>query len=59
MANKSFTKRLKLTKNGKILTRKGGINHFNAKKDRSKQMERKRSGTMILSNKDRGRFLKG
>ncbi|MBI1998825.1 MAG: 50S ribosomal protein L35 [Parcubacteria group bacterium] len=57
MANKSFTKRLKLTKNGKIITRKGGINHFNAKKSRSKQMERKRPGIMTLSNKDRGRFL--
>ncbi|MBI3019737.1 MAG: 50S ribosomal protein L35, partial [Parcubacteria group bacterium] len=54
MANKSFTKRLKLTKNGKIITRKGGINHFNAKKTRSKQMERKRPGVMTLSNKDRG-----
>lgn len=57
MANKSFTKRLKLTKNGKILTRKGGINHFNAKKSRGKQMKIKRPGTMLLSNKNRGRFL--
>lgn len=35
--NKSFTKRLKLTKNGKVLARKPGRNHFNAKESRQKQ----------------------
>ena len=55
--NKSFSKRLKVTKNGKILTRKGGINHFNAKKSREKQLDKKRPGGFNISNKARHRFL--
>ncbi len=55
--NKSYTKRLKLTKSGKVISRKGGINHFNAKKSRSKQMAQKRAGMFLLSPKARGRFL--
>ena len=33
--NKSLTKRLKITKNGKILSRAPGFNHFNAKQSRT------------------------
>lgn len=55
--NKSFTKRLKVTRTGKILARKPGQNHFNAKARRRKQLSGKRMGTFPLSNKDRGRFL--
>ena len=29
--NKSFSKRLKVTRTGKIIARKAGKNHFNAK----------------------------
>ena len=29
--NKSYSKRLKLTKNGKVIANKPGIKHFNAK----------------------------
>ena len=36
--NKSFTKRLRVTKNGKIVSRKPGFRHFNAKQSRSKQL---------------------
>ena len=36
--NKSFSKRLKVTRTGKIVARKPGKNHFNAKEGRSKQM---------------------
>ena len=39
--NKSFTKRLKITKKGKIISRKAGQNHFNAKSSRSKQLSAK------------------
>jgi ribosomal protein L35 len=49
--NKSFTKRLKITKNGKILAGKGGGNHFNAKESRSKQLNRKRGQQITFSNK--------
>jgi len=55
--NKSFTKRLKITKTGKILARKPGGNHFNAKKRRVKQMEQKRWRNFELKPKDKSRFL--
>jgi ribosomal protein L35 len=55
--NKSYTKRLRVTKNGKILSRKSGQNHFNAKESRSSQLNKKRSMTLELKPKDRARFL--
>ncbi len=36
--NKSYSKRLKVTKSGKIISRKPGFNHFNAKQSRTKQL---------------------
>ena len=36
--NKSFSKRLKVTRTGKIIARKPGKNHFNAKESRANQM---------------------
>ncbi len=58
-SNKSFTKRLRVTKNGKILRRKSGGNHYNAKESRSTQLNRKSNKPMQMSAKDRGRFLPG
>jgi len=55
--NKSFTKRLRQTKKGKLIARKPGKGHFNAKKSRSKQLGGKRSAKISLSNKDRSRYL--
>ncbi|MGB8816072.1 MAG: 50S ribosomal protein L35 [Minisyncoccia bacterium] len=55
--NKSFTKRLRVTKNGKILARKAGQNHFNAKESRGAQLFKKRSVLMSFKNKDKARFL--
>jgi ribosomal protein L35 len=49
--NKSFTKRLKLTRTGKIKAAKSGGNHFNAKESRSKQLNRKRGKDITFSNK--------
>lgn len=57
--NKSYAKRLRVSKNGKIVARKPGQNHFNAKENRSSRMERGRTQTITLKNKDRGRFLPG
>ena len=57
--NKAYSKRLKVTKNGKIVARKAGINHFNAKKSRSKQLNAKVSTTFTLKTKALGRFLPG
>ena len=41
--NKSFSKRIKVTRTGKIIARKPGKNHFNAKESRSNQMAGNRS----------------
>ncbi len=57
--NKSYTKRLKVTKNGKILGRKAGQNHFNAKESRSTQLNKKKSMTLHFSNRAKARFLPG
>jgi len=55
--NKSFAKRLKVTKNGKIKGRKPGQNHFNAKESRNKQLNKKRSTDFPMSQKDKRRFI--
>ncbi len=55
--NKSFNKRLKITKNGKLKARKAGQNHFNAKESRNKQLAKKRLGNFIMTNKSRSRFI--
>jgi len=59
--NKSFTKRLKVTKNGKVLARKTGQNHYNAKESRRRTQLAKKglSPVTIGSNKERARFLPG
>lgn len=55
--NKSFTKRLKVTKNGKILSRKAGQNHFNAKESGTKKQNKKRMLDVVFSNKVKSRFI--
>lgn len=58
--NKSFTKRLAITKNGKLKARKPGFNHFNAKQSRSKQLNGKvETDFPAMNNKTMGRFLPG
>ena len=60
MANKSYTKRVRVSPKGKLLVRNPGGNHFNAKESRAKQLTRKRTGsTLVLSNKKTGRYLRG
>ncbi len=49
--NKSLTKRLKITKNGKILSRAPGFNHFNARQSRKKQLNGKKMNQLCLTNK--------
>lgn len=55
--NKSYTKRLKTTRRGKLVARVPGQNHFNAKESRAKHMYRKRLVAFHMSNKARSRFL--
>jgi ribosomal protein L35 len=55
--SKSYAKRFKVTKNGKILSRKAGQNHFNAK-ERTRVSARKGGmNTVTMDNKARSRFL--
>jgi len=55
--NKSFSKRLKITKNGKIISRKPGFNHFNAKQSRVKQLAGRKGQSFVIKNKPRSHLL--
>jgi ribosomal protein L35 len=55
--NKSFTKRIKVTKNGKLVARKPGHNHFNAKESGTERRLKHQSQNLSMKNKARGRFL--
>ncbi len=55
--NKSLTKRFKITKNGKILARTPGFNHFNAKQSRTKQLRGKKMKVQSISNKIKRTYL--
>jgi ribosomal protein L35 len=58
--NKSFSKRMKLTRRGKLISRKPGKNHFNAKEKRSAQLSGKRSQELsvsMMTNKVKQRYI--
>lgn len=55
--NKSYTKRLKLTASGKVLARKPGFNHFNAKQSRTTQLAGKKMVDFAIKPKDLARFI--
>ena len=55
--NKSLQKRLRITRRGKVLIRKGGKIHFRAKQKRSKQLGQKRFGELNISKKELGQYL--
>lgn len=57
--NKSYAKRIKKTKNGKLISRKAGGNHYNAKESRGKQLNRggKHSFMLATSRKTESRFI--
>ncbi|MES2214024.1 MAG: 50S ribosomal protein L35 [Patescibacteria group bacterium] len=55
--NKSYSKRLKVTKTGKILARQTGQNHFNSKERRAQKLGKKGKVEFHMSNKERSRFL--
>ncbi|KKU78957.1 MAG: hypothetical protein UY04_C0021G0004 [Parcubacteria group bacterium GW2011_GWA2_47_7] len=57
--NKSFAKRVRVTKTGKVLLRKPGINHFNAKESRSSQLIKKSRIELTMTPKAKQRFLLG
>ncbi|PID83561.1 50S ribosomal protein L35 [Candidatus Campbellbacteria bacterium] len=55
--NKSLTKRLKLTKNGKVKRRAAGRNHFNSKESNKSKMAKKKDVAVTLTAKIKSRFL--
>jgi ribosomal protein L35 len=55
--NKSFTKRLKITKNGKLISRKPGFNHFNAKQSRTTQLAGRKGNIFVIKNKPKSHLL--
>jgi len=55
--NKSFSKRIKVTKRGKLLVRKTGQNHFNSKENSGERGDKKRKSEFHMTNKERSRFL--
>jgi ribosomal protein L35 len=57
--NKSYTKRLKVTKNGKILARKPGQNHFNARATGNRTLIGRRMQEFKMTGKEKARFLPG
>ena len=59
--NKSFTKRIKVTKNGKLVARKPGQNHFNARQTGRQRQARKRANVLenFMNPRAMRRFLPG
>jgi ribosomal protein L35 len=55
--NKSYTKRLKVTKTGKIIGRTPGFNHFNAKQSRVKQLAGKKGQEFPMGPKEIAQFI--
>ncbi len=49
--NKALLKRLKITRRGKVLVRKGGQIHFRAKKSRKKELSQKKWQEFKISKK--------
>jgi ribosomal protein L35 len=58
-SNKSFSKRLRITKNGKIIARAKGQNHYNSKESNSTQLSKRRTKKIVMNREDRARFLPG
>ncbi len=57
--NKSYSKRIRVTKNGTLIARKPGQDHFNAKeRGRTKGLKR-RAVSLALTTRVKRRFLGG
>ncbi len=57
--NKAYRKRIKVSKNGKVLARGKGQDHFNAKESRVDQYSKARYRLIKWSNRIKRRFLSG
>lgn len=56
-SNKSFLKRLRVTKKGKIVSRVPGHNHFNAKRSGGEKRTKNRASSITLNHELKSRFL--
>lgn len=57
--NKSYKKRIKVTKNGKVIARRPGHGHFNAKESSTERLAKNRTQQLTLKGKAKSRFLIG
>ncbi len=57
--NKSFSKRIRVTRKGKLVVRKSGQDHFNAKERGNTKGNKKRAQALQLGTGLRRRFLPG
>jgi len=55
--NKSYAKRIKVSKNGKLSSKKAGHGHFNAKEGGEKKLAKHRPVGFVMSAKNQGRYL--
>lgn len=55
--NKSYTKRIKQTKGGKLLTRPKAQNHFRGRKSGTEKMKRRSLAPVGFAKKIKERFL--
>lgn len=55
--NKSFSKRLKVTGTGKLIARKSGFNHFNAKQSRTTQLQGRKGRSFRIDTKSKSHLL--
>lgn len=57
--NKSYTKRIRVTKKGKLVARKPGQGHYNALESGSEKHAKNRMQNLSMSAKAKNRFLPG
>ena len=57
--NKSYTKRIRVTRTGKLVARKPGQDHFNAKASGSARSAKRRATSVSLTARAKRRFLPG
>ncbi|OGD69377.1 hypothetical protein A3I18_02360 [Candidatus Campbellbacteria bacterium RIFCSPLOWO2_02_FULL_35_11] len=55
--NKSYTKRIKVSKNGKLTSRKIGQGHFNAKESGKTKLAKGRTVSIKMTTRAKRRFL--
>ena len=57
--NKSYSKRIRVTKHGKLIARKPGQGHFNAKESGNKTRAKRSTVILKLGQRARRRFFPG